>query len=111
MTDGGRRTEEIGHNRHLHLDPRAITRSRTTVFGQRGERLIQDRRIPTLTGNIVGLTIAVVGIAIFAAGVVDLIDGGPDVAALLATGFVTWVVGSVMWRTTIAPPQIRVLDV
>jgi trk system potassium uptake protein TrkH len=112
MSDGGRRTEELGHNRHaLHLDPRALTRSRTAVFGQRGERLIQDRRIPTLTGNIVGLTIAVVGVFVFIAGIVDAIDGGPDVVALLATGFVTWVAGSVLWRTTIAPEQIRVLDV
>ena len=44
-------------------------------------------------------------------GIVDLIDGGPDVAALLLTGLVTWIVGSVVWRTTVVPSQIRVLDV
>lgn len=61
--------------------------------------------------NIIGLTLAVVGIGIFLCGLVDLIDGGPDVFPLLGTGVVVWACGSFMWRTTIVPKQIRVLDV
>lgn len=98
--------------RHTHRpDPRSLGWSRASVFGRRGERLLGDRRIPTLTGNIIGLTLAVVGVGIFVAGIVDAIDGGPDVVPLVVTGIITWAIGSVMWRTTIAPRQIRVLDV
>ena len=43
--------------------------------------------------------------------IVDLIDGGPDVLALCVTGFITWIIGSIIWRTTVVPGQIRVLDV
>ena len=66
---------------------------------------------PPLHCNVLGLTVAVVGVGIAVSGIVDLIDGGPDVAALLLTGLVTWIVGSVVWRTTVLPSQIRVLDV
>lgn len=81
------------------------------MLGARGERLIAARRRPSLTLNVTGLTLAVVGVGVFVSGLVDAIDGGPDVIALLLTGFVIWVVGSVMWRTTIVPKHIRVLDV
>ncbi len=96
---------------HHHPDVSSVLRSRATVFGRRGERLLRPSRHPTLVGNIVGLTLAVVGVGIFVAGLVDVVDGGPDVIELLVTGFVVWVVGSVLWRTTIAPSRIRVLDV
>ena len=96
---------------HRRPDLASIARSRASVFGRRGERLLRPSRRPTLVGNIVGLTMAVVGIGIFVAGVVDLVDGGPDVLALMATGVVVWAVGSVLWRSTIVPSQIRVLDV
>jgi len=78
---------------------------------RRGERLSPENRWPTLTGHIVGLTIAVVGVGIVVAGIVDAIDGGPDVTALLITGAITAVVGFALWRSTIAPASIRVLDV
>lgn len=104
--DAGRR----GPFRH-RADPRSLTRSRTSIFGARGERLLAPRRRPSLVLNIVGLTLAVVGIGVFVCGVVDLIDGGPDVAALMLTGVVIWAVGSFIWRSTIVPRQIRVLDV
>jgi trk system potassium uptake protein TrkH len=85
--------------------------SRASLFGPRGERLLSERRRSSLVGNVVGLTMAVVGVGIFVAGVVDLIDGGPDVLPLLLVGFVVWGVGSFLWRTTIVPRSIRVLDV
>ncbi len=97
-------------HRH-HPDVTAVVRSRTSVFGRRGERLLQPTRRPTLVGNIVGLTMAVVGIGIFVAGLVDIVDGGPNVLALLVTGLVVWAIGSALWRLTIAPSRIRVLDV
>ncbi|MGI9644762.1 MAG: TrkH family potassium uptake protein [Ilumatobacteraceae bacterium] len=99
------------HRRHRRFNVDGITRSRVAVFGRRGERLLRPSRRPTLVGNIVGLTVAVVGAGIFVAGVVDLIDGGPDVLPLMLTGVIVWAVGSALWRSTIVPGQIRILDV
>jgi trk system potassium uptake protein len=84
---------------------------RVAWFGGRGERLLSPGRFSSLGANVVGLTVAVVGIGIVASGVVDAIDGGPDVLALLLSGVLIWAVGSVMWRVTIVPKQIRILDV
>lgn len=94
-----------------HADPHGLVSARTSVFGRRGERLLAERRRPTLTGHIVGLTVAVIGVGITLSGVVELFDGGPDVWELLVSGVVATVLGSALWRTTIAPKQIRVLDV
>ena len=79
--------------------------------GGRGERLLAPGRYPSMLTNVVGLTLAVVGVGIVAAGVVDAIDGGPDVVVLVSTGIVVWAIGSVLWRVTIVPSQIRTLDV
>ncbi len=87
------------------------SQGRVSWLGTRGERLLAPRRRPTLLFNVVGLTLAVVGVGIFVSGVVDVIDGGPDVWPLLACGLVIWGVGSVLWRATIVPKQIRNLDV
>ena len=92
-------------------DLRSLLRPRSRVFGGRGEALLRPGRRPTLIGNIAGLTMAVAGLGIFASGVVDAIDGGPDVWPLVLTGTIVWLIGSIMWRTTIAPRRIRVLDV
>ena len=97
--------------RRHHPDVTAVVRSRSTVFGQRGERLLRPSRRPSLVANIVGLTLAVVGIGIFVSGLVDVVDGGPDILPLVVTGLFIWAVGSVMWRSTIVPKQIRILDV
>ncbi|MEL6892198.1 MAG: TrkH family potassium uptake protein [Actinomycetota bacterium] len=78
---------------------------------KRGERLTPDDRWPTLTGHIVGLTLAVVGVGVVAAGVVDAIDGGPDIAELLSTGLVLGLAGAVLRRMTVTPRSMRVLDV
>ena len=92
-------------------DLRSVTNPRAAVFGARGERFLADRRHPSLVLNVVGLAVAVVGVGIVVSGLVDLIDGGPDVLALCVTGIITWIAGSVIWRTTVVPGQIRVLDV
>lgn len=94
-----------------HLDPHALTNRRVSVLGARGERLLASNRRPSLALNVVGLSVMVVGIGIMISGVVDIIDGGPDVLALLITGFCTAIAGAVSWRLTILPKQIRVLDV
>lgn len=93
------------------FDPHALTNRRTSLLGRRGERLLREDRRPTLTGHIVGLSTAVVGVGIFVAGLVDVIDGGPDTVVLLVTGLIIAIVGAVAWRSTITPKQIRVLDV
>lgn len=92
-------------------DIRALTDARTSIFGARGERLVAAHRRPSLAMNVVGLTLAVVGLGIVVCAVVELVDGGPDVVPMFLTGAVVWATGSVMWRTTIIPVQIRVLDV
>lgn len=98
-------------NRLSDLDPRAVLDARRSVMGGRGEKLISQDRFATLTGHIVGLTLTVVGVGIAVSGLVDAIDGGPDVVVLLVTGVVMAVFGAVLWRRTITPKQIRVLDV
>ena len=95
----------------LDIDPRGVFDPRRSVIGAHGERLLRQNRYPTLTGHIVGLTLTVVGVGIFLSGLVDAIDGGPDVLVLLLTGVVMGGFGAVMWRRTITPKQIRVLDV
>ncbi len=84
---------------------------RVSWFGERGERLLSPGRYSSLVANVVGLTLAVVGVGIIASGVVELIDGGPHVIVLALAGLAVWAVGSVVWRITIVPKQIRVLDV
>jgi trk/ktr system potassium uptake protein len=100
---------EPRHRSHHHPGRRGG--SRAAVFGPRGERPLAERRRPSLLGNVLGLTMAVVGVGIAVSGAVDLIDGGPDVVPLLALGTAVWGVGSFLWRTTIVPRSIRVLDV
>ena len=75
-SDHGRRL----HHPDLRARPTHVRRSLA-----RGERLLAL----SLHVNVLGLTVAVVGVGIAVSGIVDLIDGGPDVAALLVTGLVT----------------------
>ncbi len=89
----------------------ALRSGRVSWFGGRGERLLEPGRHPSIVVHVVGLAIALVGVGIAAAGIVDAIDGGPDAVVLLLTGAVVCAVGSVMWRVTIVPRQIRTLDV
>jgi trk system potassium uptake protein TrkH len=89
----------------------AHSKGRVSWFGGRGEQLLTPGRWPTMVGNVVGLTVAVVGAGIAACGVVDALDGGPDALVLFLTGVVVWAVGSFVWRATIVPKQIRILDV
>ncbi len=74
-----------------------------------GERW--GRTYETLIGHIVGLTLAVAGLGIAASGIVDALRGGPDVVLLVVLGAVVATVGFAMWRLTVLPRQIRILDV
>ena len=103
--------EPHGSHRLHRPDTHALLNPRVSVFGGRGERLFAQKRRPSLLLNVVGLTLTVVGVGIAISGIVDVIDGGPDVVALLITGIITAIVGAVMWQGTVAPQQIRVLDV
>ena len=92
MTTGSSSGGRSGRTRRP--DPTALLRSRARVFGARGVALLGQDRRPSLVGNIVGLTMAIVGAGVFVSGVVDAVDGGPDALVLIATGFVVWVIGS-----------------
>jgi trk system potassium uptake protein TrkH len=89
----------------------AHSSGRVGWFSQRGERLLAPGRYSSLVANVVGLSLAVVGIGIGLSGVVDAIDGGPDVLVLIGVGLAIWAIGSLVWRITIVPKQIRTLDV
>ena len=80
-----------------------------SLAGDLGERW--GRSYESLIGHIIGLTIAVAGIGIFASGLVDAMRGGPDVVVLLSLGVVVALAGMLVWRFTILPSQIRILDV
>lgn len=74
-------------------------------------RLEQMRRRPSLALYVGALSAAVAGVGMVVAAMVDLIDGGPDVVALLVCGVPTTVVGLVAWRSTSPPAEVRILDV
>lgn len=69
------------------------------------------RSFETMIGHVLGLTLTVAGLGIVASGVVDWIQGGPDVVVLLLFGASTTLVGFVAWRFTRLPHRIRILDV
>jgi trk system potassium uptake protein len=69
------------------------------------------RRFPSLPLHVASLSAAVAGLGMCAGAVVEVIDRGPDVAALLACGLPTTVIGLVAWRRTSTPRDVRVLDV
>ncbi|WP_148288505.1 TrkH family potassium uptake protein [Ilumatobacter nonamiensis] len=58
-----------------------------------------------------GLTIMVVGLGVIVSGLIDLVHSDSDTLVLLLTGSVMSVVGGLLWRSTITPSRIRVLDV
>ena len=93
------------------FDPRSLLDRRTATFGDHGERLVPSDRRPTLVGHIVGLSLLVVGVGIAVAGLIDLAHRDDDVVELLVTGGVVATLGSALWRRTVTPKQIRVLDV
>ncbi|MEM7339695.1 MAG: TrkH family potassium uptake protein [Actinomycetota bacterium] len=98
----------------------ATTPSTATV-GEAGRRIrrsnppsirkVKKRRRQHLLFHIVGLALAMCGAGILTSAVVEMIDGGPDVVELFATGFVTFGLGLFGWRFTKVPERIASLDV
>jgi trk system potassium uptake protein TrkH len=84
---------------------------RSSWSGARGERLLAGRRFTSLAANVSGIAIGVVGVGITVAGLIELIDGGPDSVPLLLYGLVAAAAGIVLWWMTLVPSEIRILNV
>lgn len=69
------------------------------------------RRRPSITGHVGGLTVLITGAGIVVSALVDLVDGGPDVAALALSGGVLALAGGAAWSLTTIPDRIRRVDV
>lgn len=69
------------------------------------------RRVRSLVLYVAALSSAVAGVGMLVGAAVDAIDGGPDTAALLACGVPVTLVGVVMWRSSVPPREVRILDV
>jgi trk system potassium uptake protein TrkH len=69
------------------------------------------KRRPSLPLHVAALASAVAGVGMLVGAVVDLVDGGPDVVALLLCGLPTTVLGLALWRFTVVPHEVRLLDV
>lgn len=65
----------------------------------------------SLTIHIVGFTLLFAGIGILVSGLVEAIDGGPDVLELLLSGGATSVLGWAGWRYTDVPTRVQTTDV
>ncbi len=65
----------------------------------------------SLTIHIVGFTLLFAGIGILVAGLVEAVDGGPDVLELLLSGGVASVLGWAGWRYTDVPTRVQTTDV
>ncbi|HVM52186.1 MAG TPA: TrkH family potassium uptake protein [Acidimicrobiales bacterium] len=81
-----------------------------TLEGARA-RLEPRRRRPSLPVHVAALSSTVAGIAMVLGAIVDQVDGGPDVAALVLCGVPTTLVGLVVWRGTEVPKEVRTLEV
>ncbi len=61
--------------------------------------------------HVVGITLGVCGAGVLVSALVETIDGGPDVVALLASGAAITIVGTALWQGTKIPDNIALLDV
>lgn len=64
------------------------------------------RRRQNAVLHVAGLVLAVGGAGMVASGIVEAIDGGPDVVTLLGSGVGLGLVGLASWRLTEAPPRL-----
>jgi trk system potassium uptake protein TrkH len=81
------------------------------VFAGRGRGGLQRVARDSLAGHVIGLTLAVTGVAVIVSAAVGAVMGGPDGVVLAALGVGVSLVGTLLWRTTALPRQIRILDV
>lgn len=86
----------------------ASERTRTGLTDLHRERT-EPRQ--NLVLHVVGMVLAVCGVGIVLSGIVEAIDGGPDVVELLITGLAVAALGLLTWRSTEVPEKIALLDV
>ena len=77
----------------------------------RGERLLAPGHVESLPLSVVSLVLLVVGIGVFVSGVIELVDGGPGVWALLLYGAAVTALGAFGRSAALVPAQIRIIDV
>ncbi len=79
----------------------------------RDERSIgtEDGRRPSLVLHVLGITLGVSGVGILLSAIVEAVSGGPHVLVMLVCGVVTATVGGTLWRSTMVPTRIELLDV
>lgn len=68
-------------------------------------------RRPSLPVHVAALSSAVAGVGMLAGALVEVVDGGPDALALAACGVPTTLLGLWLWLATVAPKEVRILDV
>ncbi|CAN5529380.1 TrkH family potassium uptake protein [soil metagenome] len=76
-----------------------------------GERFTASRRYASLPVHVAAVSTAVAGLGMLVGALVELLDGGPDLVALVACGLPTTVGGVLVWRATTVPKEVRILDV
>jgi trk system potassium uptake protein len=76
-----------------------------------GDRFASSRRYASLPVHVAAVSTAVAGLGMLVGALVELLDGGPDLWALLVCGAPTLVGGVFVWRATTVPKEVRILDV
>ncbi len=64
-----------------------------------------------MVAHVVGIALGVCGAGILVSALVETLDGGPDVIALLASGAGITIVGTALWQGTRVPDKIMLIDV
>lgn len=65
----------------------------------------------SLVVHVAALATAFAGLGMLVSALVELVDGGPDVLALVACGLPTTVAAVAVWRLVPQPEEVQVLDV
>lgn len=81
------------------------------MTGLAAPRLLARRRHRSLVLYVAALSSAVAGLGMLVGAAVEAVDGGSDTVALLACGLPVTLVGAVVWRSSVPPREIRILDV
>jgi trk system potassium uptake protein TrkH len=68
-------------------------------------------RRPWLAVHVAALSASAAGVGMVVSALVEVIDGGPDAAALFGCGVPTTLVAAAIWRATTTPEDVRILDV
>ncbi len=66
---------------------------------------------PSLVIHILGITLGVSGVGMLVAGAVEAIDGGTEIDVLVLSGVLFSIAGGLLWRLTMVPERIELLDV